>query len=131
MRVLANQRNEYHSVEGEVNYDSFTPHDIKKHYRGDVQYCPEDDVHFPTMTVEQTLQFAAKTRTPSSRVDDMTRQAANRVVVEIVLTVLGLRGARDTLIGSASVQGVSGGEKKRVSIGEALVTRSQITSWDK
>ncbi|KAK7683573.1 hypothetical protein QCA50_013411 [Cerrena zonata] len=50
LKVLANQRDEYHEVKGEVNYDSFTPQEVNKHYRGDVQYCPEDDVHFPTLT---------------------------------------------------------------------------------
>lgn len=43
LKTLANQRGEYHSVEGEVHYDSLSPQDIAKHYRGDVTYCPEDD----------------------------------------------------------------------------------------
>jgi ATP-binding cassette, subfamily G (WHITE), member 2, SNQ2 len=43
LKTLANQRGEYHSVEGEVHYDSLSPDDISKHYRGDVTYCPEDD----------------------------------------------------------------------------------------
>jgi len=48
LKTLANQRAEYHSVQGEVHYDSLTPADIAKHYRGDVIYCPEDDgkLHF-------------------------------------------------------------------------------------
>ena len=49
LKTLANQRGEYHSVEGEVHYDSLSPEDIAKHYRGDVTYCPEDDsqlLHF-------------------------------------------------------------------------------------
>ena len=131
LRVLANQRSEYYGIEGEVNYDSFTPEEIRNHYKGDVLYSPEDDVHFPTMTVEQCIHFAAKTRTPATRVDDLTREEANRIVTEVVLTVLGLREARDTLVGSASIQGISGGEKKRVSIGEAMVSRSLMTAWDK
>ena len=131
LRVLANQRSEYHSIEGTVNYDSFTPEEVHKHFKGDVLYSPEDDVHFPTMTVEQCIHFAAKTRTPATRVDGLSREEANRIVTEIVLTVLGLRGARDTLVGSAAIQGISGGEKKRVSIGEALVSRSLMTAWDK
>lgn len=131
LRALANQRSEYHAVEGDVFYDSFTPAQIKKHYKGDVQYSPEDDIHFATMTVEQTLRFAAKTRTPANRIDGLSRRDAGSIITEVVLTVLGLRKARNTLIGSASIQGISGGEKKRVSIGEALVSRSLITSWDK
>jgi ABC-type multidrug transport system ATPase subunit len=43
LKTLANQRGEYHAVAGEVHYDSLSPDDIAKHYRGDVTYCPEDD----------------------------------------------------------------------------------------
>ena len=55
LKTLANQRQEYHSVQGEVWYDSLTPEQIEKHYRGDVQYCP-DDVHFLALTTAQTLR---------------------------------------------------------------------------
>jgi ATP-binding cassette subfamily G (WHITE) protein 2 (SNQ2) len=128
--MIANQREEYHSVEGEVYYDSLTPQEIAKHYRGDVQYCPEDDVHFPMLTVEQTIQFAALTRTPSVRIQKTRTQFVN-LVTEILTTIFGLKHVRNTPVGDATIRGVSGGEKKRVSIAEALATRSRITSWDK
>ncbi|KAJ8595721.1 hypothetical protein M405DRAFT_806639 [Rhizopogon salebrosus TDB-379] len=130
LKALANQRAEYHAVEGEVCYDSFTPEEIAKHYRGDVIYCPEDDVHFPTLTVEQTLSFAIKTRTPHTRFSDQSREQFNRDVVDILIRIFGLHHARNTVIGNAAIRGISGGEKKRVSIAEALSCRSLIGSWD-
>ncbi|EKM53332.1 uncharacterized protein PHACADRAFT_259626 [Phanerochaete carnosa HHB-10118-sp] len=130
LRTLANQRDEYYAIEGEVHYDSFTSEEIHKSYRGDVQYSPEDDVHFPTLTVGQTLNFAAKTRTPHSRISGHSRDDFVKLTTDIVTTVFGLRHVRDTLVGDAAVRGVSGGEKKRVSISEALATRSVINSWD-
>ena len=114
-----------------MHYHSFSPQQIDKHYRGDVQYCPEDDIHFPTLTVEETLTFAAKTRTPHNRIDDNTREEYNRKIIDIITTVFGLRHVRGTLVGDAAIRGVSGGEKKRVSISEALATKSLLTSWDK
>ncbi|KAF5379148.1 hypothetical protein D9615_006042 [Tricholomella constricta] len=129
LKTLANMRDEYHAVNGEVHYDSLSPSDIEKHYRGDVQYCPEDDVHFPTLTVEQTLEFAAKTRTPRSRAGE-TRKAYNGLMTDILTTLFGLRHARKTPVGDAAVRGVSGGEKKRVSIAESFATRSCIGAWD-
>ncbi|KAH9941401.1 pleiotropic drug resistance ABC transporter [Amylocystis lapponica] len=130
LRVLANQRSEFHAVEGDVRYDSFTPEEIHAHYRGDAQYSPEDDVHFPTLTVKQTLDFAATTRTPRTRVGGLSREEHVNIVAEVLMTIFGLRHAKDTLVGDASVRGVSGGEKKRVSISEMMATRSLLNSWD-
>lgn len=128
--MIANQRNEYHSVQGDVYYDSLTSKEIARYYRGDVQYCPEDDVHFPTLTVEQTLDFAAKTRAPEVRIFE-TRSEYVNMVTEMLTTIFGLKHVRKTPVGDAAIRGVSGGEKKRVSIAEALATRSRVNSWDK
>lgn len=130
LKVLANQRSDYHSVDGAVHYDSLSPEDIEKHFRGDVQYCPEDDVHFPTLTVEQTLSFAATTRTPEQRLESRSREEYAKVMVDVLTTVFGLRHVRDTKVGDAWVRGISGGQKKRVSLSEALATRSLLNCWD-
>ncbi|KAL6303777.1 pleiotropic drug resistance ABC transporter [Sparassis latifolia] len=131
LRVLANQREEYHGVYGDVFYDSFSPADIHRHYRGDVQYSPETDDHFPSLTVEQTLKFAARTRAPQQRIGGMSRDRYIEIITDILLTMFGLRLAKKTRVGDASIRGVSGGEKKRVSICETLATRSRLTCWDK
>ncbi|KAJ6512909.1 pleiotropic drug resistance ABC transporter [Mycena sanguinolenta] len=130
LKTLANQTDEYHSVSGSVQYDSFSPADIHAHYRGDVQYCPEDDVHFPTLTVEQTLRFAARLRAPQAKARFQTRDEYVESMVEILTTVFGLRHVRGTQVGDNAIRGVSGGEKKRVSIAEALAMRMRIGAWD-
>jgi ATP-binding cassette, subfamily G (WHITE), member 2, SNQ2 len=38
---------------------------------------------------------------------------------------------RKTKVGDAAIRGVSGGERKRVSIAEALATRARLGCWDK
>ena len=115
LKILANHRSGYHKIFGEVAYASLSASDIARHYRGDVQYCPEDDVHFPTLTVDQTVTFAAKTRTPQTRIENRKRSYFVRTVADIWETVFGLNHVKDTVVGDASVRGVSGGEKKRVS----------------
>ncbi|KAK7033390.1 pleiotropic drug resistance ABC transporter [Favolaschia claudopus] len=130
LKTLANQTDEYHSVSGYVHYDSLSPEQIRAHYRGDVQYCPEDDVHFPTLTVEQTLQFAAQLRAPPAKARLETREEYTESMVEILLTIFGLRHVRQTPVGDNAIRGVSGGQKKRVSIAEALATRMRIGAWD-
>ena len=95
-----------------------------------MQYCPEDDVHFPTLTVEQTLKFAVTTRTPRDRID-VSREQFQDEVTKVLTTIFGLRHALNTPVGDAAIRGVSGGEKKRVSIAEAMATRSCVGAWDK
>ncbi|KAF8345691.1 pleiotropic drug resistance ABC transporter, partial [Amanita rubescens] len=130
LKVLANQREDYHAVEGTVYYDAMTPHEIEKHYRGDVQYCPEDDRHFPMLTVRQTLAFSAKTRAPRQRVVGHDRRSFVGFITDITMTLFGLMRVSNTPVGDQAIRGVSGGEKKRVSIAESLNTRSLLHTWD-
>ncbi|KZT00050.1 uncharacterized protein LAESUDRAFT_739756 [Laetiporus sulphureus 93-53] len=129
LRALANKWDDYHAILGEVHYDSLTPQQIHASYRGDVQYCPEDDVHFPTLTVQETLDFAAKTRVPQQRIIPHRKDHV-ALMTEVLASVLGLTPVLDTKVGDASIRGISGGEKKRVSIAEVLATRGLLTSWD-
>jgi len=39
LKMIANQRETYHDVQGEVYYDSLTTHQMGAHYRGDLQVC--------------------------------------------------------------------------------------------
>jgi ATP-binding cassette subfamily G (WHITE) protein 2 (SNQ2) len=121
---------EYYAIEGDVHYDSIIPEELYYHYRGDAQYCPEEDVHFPSLTVEQTIKFAATTRAPRHRGNETRDEFADRVT-DILTTVFGLKHVRKTPVGDRMLQGISGGEKKRVSIAEMLAARSCIGAWDK
>lgn len=129
--MLANQRDTYHGVQGDVHYDSLTPREVAILHRGDIQYSPEDDDHFPTLTVEETIRFAAKTRAPHTRAGGQTRDELINESTDTLITALGLHHVRKTLVGDAHIRGVSGGEKKRVSISEALACRGLINCWDK
>ena len=133
LKTLANQHSEYHSVAGTLYYSTFSSPEVRAHYRGDVIYCPEDDIHFPTLTVGETLTFAAKTRAPQkgARLDGRTRSEYVEHVTGLLSTVFGLRHVNETKVGNNAIRGVSGGEKKRVSIAEALATRAKIGCWDK
>jgi hypothetical protein len=97
----------------------------------DLQFIPEDDIHFPTLTVEETIRFAAKTRTPQTRIAGTSRKNHIDHITNTLLTVFGLNHCRNTRIGDETIRGISGGEKKRVSIAEALACRGLINCWDK
>jgi len=77
-----------------------------------------------------TLQFAAKMRVPRNRPQGVTRTDAERSTVEMLQTMFGLHQVKDTFIGDAGIRGVSSGEKKRVTISEALALRMLVGAWD-
>ncbi|KAF9479336.1 pleiotropic drug resistance ABC transporter [Pholiota conissans] len=129
LKTLANHRKEYYDVQGDVHYDSITSEVLNKHFRGDVQYCPEDDVHFPSLSVGETLTFAAAARTPRVR-GDQTRKEFTSFIVNMLATIFGLRHTLTTPVGDNAIRGVSGGEKKRVSIAEGLSARGRVGAWD-
>ena len=88
------------------------------------------DVHFPHITVEQTLRFAIASRAPRTRIEGQSRKQFETNMLEVLCTVFGLRHTYKTKVGNDFVRGVSGGERKRVSIAEAMAARGSVYCWD-
>ncbi len=88
------------------------------------------DVHFPHLTVDQTLKFAIACKTPNIRPKNVSRNQYINAYRDILATVFGLMHALNTKVGNDFVRGVSGGERKRVSIAEALSARASVYLWD-
>ena len=99
-------------------------------FRGECTYQAESDVHFPNLTVGQTLCFAAKARAVKNSILDSGRTAYANNVVQATASSLGLSDALSTKVGNDFIQGVSGGERKRTSIAEVLVGGSSFQCWD-
>ncbi|PLW16757.1 hypothetical protein PCANC_12310 [Puccinia coronata f. sp. avenae] len=130
LKVIANQRVGFKSVEGNVTYGGIPADVMTQRYKGEVVYNPEDDIHHPTLTVYQTLKFALRTKTPGKRLPSVTRAQFVDQVLDVLLKMLGISHTKNTLVGDAHVRGVSGGERKRVSIAEMMATRACVLSWD-
>ncbi|TDH67029.1 hypothetical protein CCR75_009616 [Bremia lactucae] len=79
------------------------------------------DNHIPTLTVRETFKFAdmCVNGRPEDQPEEMREIAALRT--ELFLHILGLENCADTVVGDALLRGVSGGERKRVTVGEVLV----------
>lgn len=120
----------YTGVEGDIKYDGISQAEMLKNFKNDLVYAPELDVHFPHLTVEQTLKFAIACKTPELRVNGVSREKFINAMKEILATVFGLRHTYHTKVGNDYVRGVSGGERKRVSIAEALACRGSVYCWD-
>ncbi|KAF9415247.1 hypothetical protein BGZ94_000147 [Podila epigama] len=131
LRVLANDRKNYKIVSGDVNYGPFSADEIARQHRGEVLYNQEDDFHYPTLTVRQTLETALKTKTPGTRLPEMAQKTQFVTEFLDVLTKMyGLTKQVETVVGNAFIRGVSGGERKRLSIAEQMATRSSVNMWD-
>lgn len=130
LKVIANQRFGYTGVNGEVQYGPFDAKTFSKQYRGEAVYNQEDDVHHPTLTVGQTLGFALDTKTPGKRPHGMSKGEFKDKVITTLLRMFNIEHTRNTIVGNPFVRGVSGGERKRVSIAEMMVTSGTVCAWD-
>ena len=129
LKAIANQRYGYTSVTGDVLYGPWTSKEFDR-YRGEAVYNAEDDLHHPTLTVEQTLGFALDTKMPAKLPGNMSKTEFKEHVVTTLLKMFNIEHTRKTVVGNHFVRGVSGGERKRVSIAEMMITKACILSWD-
>ena len=102
-----------------------------KRFKGEIVYNQEVDKHFPHLTVGETLEFAARVRTPQQRlIDGTSREDWAKHMTAVVMALFGLSHTYNTKVGNDFVRGVSGGERKRVSIAEMALAGSSIAAWD-
>ncbi|KAI7907656.1 ABC-2 type transporter-domain-containing protein [Cokeromyces recurvatus] len=130
LRVIANMRASYTNIEGTVRYGGIEAQEFSKHFRGEVCYNEEEDLHYPTLTCKQTLTFALKNKTPGKRFQGESKGEFINKVLYLIGNMLGLTKQMNTMVGNAFVRGLSGGERKRLSIAEQMTTRSSINCWD-
>lgn len=71
----------------------------------------DDDWHLPSLTVRETLRYAAVLRLPQGM---KRREKESRA--ETVLRMLGLKDCADLPVGGGKLKGISGGEKRRLSL---------------
>ncbi|KAF2097734.1 ABC multidrug transporter-like protein [Rhizodiscina lignyota] len=132
LKVVGNQRFGYESVDGEVTYGGTDAKTMGKKYRGEVLYNPEDDLHYATLKVKSTLKFAIRTRTPGkdSRNEGESRNDYVNEFLRVATKLFWIEHTLDTKVGNEFIRGVSGGERKRVSIAEAMITKASTQCWD-
>ncbi|CAO3593954.1 unnamed protein product [Absidia cylindrospora] len=130
LKVIANMRGNFTDVNGTVSYGGIDPNTFAHDFQGQVCYNEEEDLHFPTLTAKQTLQFALRTKTPGKRLPEESKGEFVNKILYMLGNMLGLTKQMDTMVGNAFVRGLSGGERKRLSIAEQMTTSSSINCWD-
>jgi ABC-type multidrug transport system permease subunit/ABC-type multidrug transport system ATPase subunit len=113
-----------------LNYQGLTPELMQKNYRGEAIYTAEVDVHFPAMTVGETLYFAALARRPRHIPGGVTADDYAKHQRDVIMAMYGISHTLNTRVGNDFLRGVSGGERKRVTIAEASLSRAPLQAWD-
>lgn len=109
---------------GKVTFNGASPSDSV--IRSVCSYvCQDDDALLPSLTVRETLRFAAGLRLPSF----MSKEEKHRRAEEVLLK-MGLKDCADNLIGNELVKGISGGEKRRVTIAVQILTDPRVLLLD-
>ncbi|GMJ10204.1 ATP-binding cassette G9 [Hibiscus trionum] len=107
---------------GTITYNGKTFSNSMKRNTG---FVTQDDVLSPHLTVTETLVFTALLRLPNS----FTKQD-KMMHAEAVIEQLGLVKCKDCIIGDPFLRGVSGGERKRVSIGQEMLINPSLLFLD-
>lgn len=131
LKTLAGETHGFHlESESTIHYQGIPREIMTKNFRGEVIYQAETDHHFPQLSVGDTLSFAARARAPSNRLDGVSREQWADHMRDVTMAVLGLSHTINTRVGDQYIRGVSGGERKRVSIAEAILSGAPIQCWD-
>ncbi|TMW67542.1 hypothetical protein Poli38472_011162 [Pythium oligandrum] len=134
-------------LSGDITYNGIKRDEVMKRLPQLVAYIDQHDRHLPTLTVNETFEFAhecnggkhlattEKDRFTKGTPDD--NQVAlelveeiSRVMPQVIVQQLGLETCQNTVVGNAMLRGVSGGQRKRVTTGEMLFGMKQVLVMD-
>ncbi|KAI5294087.1 hypothetical protein KEM52_004719 [Ascosphaera acerosa] len=121
---LKNSYGTKYTSDGSITYNGSTPSlSVVKAVTSFV--TQDDDALMSSLTVRETLRFAAGLRLPPWMSKDEKNKRADAILLR-----MGLKPCADTIIGSDFVKGISGGEKRRVGIAVQILTDPKVLLLD-
>ncbi|KAI1406215.1 ATP-binding cassette transporter [Hypoxylon fuscum] len=127
LKTLANMREEYDGIGGEVWYNGRDAAEMKARCPREVAYAGEDDIHFHSLSVGTTLRFALNARTPLNIPNRPQRLNED---AQILFELFDLARVEDVPVGNDYIRGVSGGQRHRVTLAETFCTRASVMCFD-
>lgn len=94
-------------------------------FKQQIAYVMQDDALLATATVREALQFSAQLRLPPTTSSERINE-----LVEMTINDLGLSSCAEVMIGGPLIKGVSGGQRKRVSVGVEIITNPALLFLD-
>ncbi|KAG6672694.1 hypothetical protein I3842_16G072200 [Carya illinoinensis] len=92
---------------------------------GTAAYVTQDENLIGTLTVRETISYSAQLRLP-----DKMPWSEKQALVESTIIEMGLQDCADTVIGNWHLRGISGGERRRVSIALEILMRPRLLFLD-
>ncbi|KAK7348891.1 hypothetical protein VNO80_23640 [Phaseolus coccineus] len=111
-------------LSGAVTYNN---HPFSSSMRRNIGFVSQDDVLYPHLTVIETLGYAAMLKLPKSLTREEKMEQAEMIIGE-----LGLSQCRNSRVGGGATffRGISGGERKRVNIGQEMLVNPSLLLLD-
>jgi ABC-type multidrug transport system ATPase subunit len=119
LRVLSGRSNQQDEVSGNVLLNGMP---VAKSLQSWRRLCPyisaSDATHSAVLTVRETLEFAAQCTSDGTQSKQEINDRVNKMLMALSLEHVG-----DTVVGDNNLRGVSGGQKRRVTVGEMAIDR--------
>lgn len=124
LNVLASKISGGLSTKGTIDY-ILEPNQAEEltHEHATMSYVPQQDILLSRLTCRETLMFAADLKLDKSK-------GEKTMIVNQLVDELGLKECANTLVGDSSHRGLSGGEKRRLSIGTQMIANPSIMFLD-
>lgn len=106
------------SINSDVRLNNYAVDPTNLDVRKGIAFVAQDDSLQVTSTPREAIRFSAKLRLPKDTSDSQIEKLVDRMLSE-----LGLTACADTIVGGALIKGISGGERKRTSVGVELVVK--------
>jgi len=124
-----------HAIAGKVKYDKRITLSGKRFINGEpvtgdslipMAFVEQEVNFFPHMTVKETLDFQVELKMGSTL---KTKSERDKLVKEL-MGQLGLTKSANTIVGNAKIRGLSGGERKRLSIACEMISSPPVIMLD-
>ena len=128
LNVLAGRASSHGRIQIEstdIRLNNYTVDPTNMAVRQSIAFVAQDDSLPVTSTPREAIRFSAKLRLPRSMTEHQLDQLTKRMITE-----LGLVTCADTVVGGELIKGISGGERKRTSVGVELVVKPSMVFLD-
>lgn len=112
-------------ISADVRLNNYAVDPTALEVRKQIAFVAQDDSLPATSTPREAIRFSAKLRLPRTTTDFELDSLTDKM-----LNALGLTHCADTYVGGALLKGISGGERKRTSVGVELVTKPALVFLD-